>query len=370
MAVYKRGQYYHYDFIFAGKRIKESAKTTSKTVARDAERIRRRELEQILAGIAVDRREERVRSVADAVKQYLEGYSVNHRERTTVNAKCRLAHVVRLLGTTLIPELTDSVAKQYMRTRLDEGVCGRTINMELGDLSRAVGRQWSSLWPKLRKLEERKDIGKALSPEEEERLLSVLGRTKSVLGETFVRAALLTGMRYQEILGLTWERTDLQKRVLTVGRAKTASGTGRQIPMNNHLAAILTAHADWFESKFGSRKPEWFLFPFGSPTPQDPSKPATTMKTFWEAVRSQAGIECRFHDLRHTVATKMAEAGVPENTMLALMGHMSRAMLERYSHIRMAAKRDAVESLSYQPKSLSVPPKVTPLRIVDSKLAS
>ena len=41
----------------------------------------------------------------------------------------------------------------------------------------------------------------------------------------------------------------------------------------------------------------------------------------------------------------MAEAGVPESTMLALMGHMSRAMLERYSHIRMRAKREAVKSL-------------------------
>ena len=42
----------------------------------------------------------------------------------------------------------------------------------------------------------------------------------------------------------------------------------------------------------------------------------------------------------------MAKAGIPESTMLALMGHMSRAMLERYSHIRMAAKREAVEALS------------------------
>jgi hypothetical protein len=41
----------------------------------------------------------------------------------------------------------------------------------------------------------------------------------------------------------------------------------------------------------------------------------------------------------------MAEAGVPESTMLSLMGHMSRAMLERYSHIRMAAKRTAMDSL-------------------------
>lgn len=69
------------------------------------------------------------------------------------------------------------------------------------------------------------------------------------------------------------------------------------------------------------------------------------MKTVWGAIRKKAKVDCRLHDLRHTVATKMAEVGVPENTMLALMGHMSRAMLERYSHIRMAAKREAVESL-------------------------
>ena len=47
----------------------------------------------------------------------------------------------------------------------------------------------------------------------------------------------------------------------------------------------------------------------------------------------------------------MAEAGIPDSTMLSLMGHMSRAMLERYSHIRMAAKREAVESLSMRTKT-------------------
>lgn len=57
----------------------------------------------------------------------------------------------------------------------------------------------------------------------------------------------------------------------------------------------------------------------------------------------------------------MAEAGVPESTMLALMGHMSRAMLERYSHIRMAAKRDAVEAMTIRfdaKNSEGVPTKV------------
>ena len=45
----------------------------------------------------------------------------------------------------------------------------------------------------------------------------------------------------------------------------------------------------------------------------------------------------------------MAEAGVSESTMLSLMGHMSRKMLERYSHIPVAAKREAVELLALSP---------------------
>src|SRR6185295_11979548 len=77
-----------------------------------------------------------------------------------------------------------------------------------------------------------------------------------------------------------------------------------------------------------------------------PSVPLQSFTSAWERVRADSNVQCRFHDLRHTVATKMAEAGVPESTMLSIMGHMSRAMLERYSHIRMAAKREAVKALS------------------------
>ena len=76
-------------------------------------------------------------------------------------------------------------------------------------------------------------------------------------------------------------------------------------------------------------------------------------------------MSCRFHDLRHTALTRMSELDVPEGTMLALAGHMSRAMLERYNHTRMAAKRKAVEALALpkvSPKPEGVPrvPKVFP----------
>jgi integrase len=348
MAVYKRGKVWWYKFILAGKLVRESAKTSRKTVAIEAERGRRLELEKTLAGMPAEKRTNRINSVGDMVRPYKERYAVDHRDRTqsVLFSRGRLAHVVRLLGNTLLPDLTETAVRHYIKLRLDEGASGRTVNMEVGELSRAVGKPWSVLWPKVRRQEERKDVGRALTSEEEDRLLDAATRARSPILGTLIRVGLLTGMRSGEFTGLTWGQVDMERRVLTVGRAKTSSGAGRQIPMNEELFRVIAGHSEWFTRKFGETRPERYLFPFGSPVPSDPTKPTTTLKTSWGNLRKAARVQCRLHDLRHTAATKMAEAGVPESTMLALLGHMSRAMLERYSHIRMAAKREAVESLT------------------------
>ncbi|MFI5059262.1 MAG: tyrosine-type recombinase/integrase [Candidatus Acidiferrales bacterium] len=55
---------------------------------------------------------------------------------------------------------------------------------------------------------------------------------------------------------------------------------------------------------------------------------------------------CRFHDLRHTFISRLAESQASDSTVMALAGHVSRAMMERYSHIRTEAKRRAVDDLS------------------------
>ena len=104
--------------------------------------------------------------------------------------------------------------------------------------------------------------------------------------------------------------------------------------------------------------------PWGKPVPSDPARHATDITWGWDELRKATKVSCRLHDLRHAFATQLAENGVSESTMLALMGHMSRAMLERYSHIRMAAKRDAVAGVVLRPKvkvdenSEAVPVKV------------
>ena len=128
--------------------------------------------------------------------------------------------------------------------------------------------------------------------------------------------------------------------------------------MNTAMWETVSGQLNWLREKFGKLQPNWYLFPFCDRVqPIDPSRPVTTVKSSWESVRLAAGVSCRFHDLRHTAATKMAENDVPEATMKALMGHLSRAMLERYSHIRDEAKRDAVEGLSLANPVITMKPK-------------
>jgi integrase len=354
-------KFYVCEFIIHGKRVQESTGTTSKTVAKEYEKSRRAELERAAAGMPTEQKANRIRCVNEIVKSYLKGYELNHRAKSVLFATGRLEHIKRLLGTVLLPDLTEERIRGYIRQRQSEKVSGRTINMELGELSRSIGQPWSLLWPKVRKLEERKDVGRALKPEEQKRLLDALKGCQAPHLPIFVPLLMLSGMRAGEALSLTWGQVDLMANSITVGRAKTASGTGRVIPINGDLAEILASHWSAFVETFGRPQAEHFVFAYGSPLPTDPTRHVIDIKHGWETLRKRADVSCRLHDLRHTFATRLAENGVSESTMLALMGHMSRSMLERYSHIRMAAKRDAVAGVTLRSKDEAS--KVVPVKV-------
>jgi integrase len=108
----------------------------------------------------------------------------------------------------------------------------------------------------------------------------------------------------------------------------------------------LVEHSKWFLQKFGATRPEWYLFPFGKPQPSYPTRPATSFKTVWGKIKTNVGIQGRWHDNRHTFITDLAESGeASDETIEQLAGHVSKQMLKHYSHIRMEAKRRAVDSL-------------------------
>ena len=77
----------------------------------------------------------------------------------------------------------------------------------------------------------------------------------------------------------------------------------------------------------------------------DPSRPVKSWRSAWRAALKRAKLQVRFHDLRHTRITKLAESQASEQTLMAIAGHVSRSMIEHYSHIRMDAKRRATDAI-------------------------
>jgi integrase len=157
---------------------------------------------------------------------------------------------------------------------------------------------------------------RALSVDEQKKLLDALTECQTMHWPTFVPLLLLTGMRAGEALSLTWGQVDLMGHSITVGRAKTANGTGRMIPIKDDLSGILASHWAKFAETFGVPQTDHFIFAYGSPVPSDPTRHVIDIKHGWETLRKRAEVSCRLHDLRHTFATRLAENGVPSQPCL------------------------------------------------------
>ena len=165
-----------------------------------------------------------------------------------------------------------------------------------------------------------------------------------------------TSLRNAELRRARWSQVDFLKEEFWVGEAKTAGSQGRIIPLNQ---AALGAFREW-RSHWPDAKPEGYIFPTerlmfkgaGSPekfvmTAYDvgPGKPLGAWKRAWSTAKKQAGVECRIHDLRHHFISALAQTQTPDARIQAINGHLSRKMLEHYSHVRLEAKRRAVEAL-------------------------
>jgi integrase len=258
-------------------------------------------------------------------------------------ARTSLTHLLESFGGRLLCNIEPEDVAAYQQKRIREKAQGKTVNIELGVLRQIMKARdcWSVLAGKVKALPVRKGLGYALTPEEESRLLTECAKTDSACYTAAV-LALNTTMRKNEIRKLRWPQVDLFERLLTVGKSKTDAGTGRLIPLN---PAAVKALAGWSE-RFPDRQPEHYVFPWCEHRQIDLSRPTKGWRTAWRHACKRAGLKVRFHDLRHTAITKLAESQASDQTIMSIAGHVSRAMLEHYSHIRLAAKRAAVDAIA------------------------
>jgi hypothetical protein len=164
---------------FQGQLIRDSAKTNSKAVAREAERARRRDLE---LGYNRITRRERLPLFALAAKQWLASKSaLTPLGRVYYEQYSR--KLVREFGSRLVSDITVNDIAELQRKRLGEGLSARSINCEIATLRQILKHCdcWLPLGGRVRFLRERTDSGRAISFEEEDRLLEAISE-KPVAG--------------------------------------------------------------------------------------------------------------------------------------------------------------------------------------------
>ena len=378
MALFKRGKTWWTDFSINGVRYRLSLDTSDwrEALSQEKQKIAEAQAGKLsIAGQSFARL-----AFTEALDRYLADRSV----RVALSSqRTELDHAKPLresFGSTPVARISGESILAYIQQRKGKGMSNVTINMEIGILRRVLkrARRWSLLADEIPRLPERRDIGKALSFEDKTRLLKMLAAKPE--WDTARLAAVLalnTTMRGCELKGLRWGDIDLMERTLTIRRSKTAAGE-RVIPLNADAWHTIMQLRDRSRRQFGDNlEPDWYLFPHAEGyTKPDPTQPMTSWRSAWRSLTRTvqcptcgqlqppaevcANDKCktdikklksplhglRFHDLRHHSITELAESQASERTIMSIAGHVSRKMLEHYSHVRIQAKREALDALS------------------------
>jgi integrase len=379
MAIFKRGKTWWTDFSENGQRIRQSLGTTD---WREAQKQEKRLIAEARAGRVTRPGRALARmAFSMAVERYLTLRLSRLARRTIQTERERSKPLIAYFGCTTVQSITTDGVLEYIASRKRSGISNATINRER-DLLRGVlvkAQRWHLLnTEELRPLKVEQGTGRALSFDERAHLLKIAAaRPEWQIARLAADLALNTTMRAGEIRGLRWRDVDLINRALTVRRSKTEAGR-RVIPLNSDAWEAVIELRERSKQLFSrAPEPEWYVLPhaegLGRP---DPTVPMSGWRTAWrsltraincpacgqlqkpvaicvnktcktdlrEVTSSTAGL--RFHDLRHHAITELAEGQASEQTIRSIAGHVSQKMLEHYSHIRLEAKRTALDALS------------------------
>ncbi len=232
----------------------------------------------------------------------------------------------------------------YIQMRYKAGRAAATINRELGVLSSAINhacRHWEWDLPNPvagRKPKNPEGRVRWLRPEEARDLI----RAAEANGQAphlpdFIRLAVNTGCRKQELLGLEWSRVDLQRKLFVLESLNTKTNRRRAVPLNGAAWEALMGRMR-FRAERCPASPWVFAHENGHRI-QD------VKKSFRSACNLAGVTDFRIHDLRHTCAAWLVTNGVPLAEVRDLLGHTTIRMTEKYAHLAPENVRAAVETL-------------------------
>lgn len=275
---------------------------------------------------------ERKVTFADLAKLEINDYKTNNYS-TLDDLEIRLnKHVLPFFGHLKATKIGPADIKQFIVRRQEEGAANGTINRELTAVIRAfslgVECRLISYAPKVDTLRE-DNVRKGFF--EREQLNGVLKRMRAH-NQNPARFAFITGWRKQEILGLRWPQIDFQAGVVRLEPGTTKNREARQFPFTSELREILEAQkakAGELKKQHGVISPWVFFIEEKGPRK---GRKIGDFKRNWNTACRAAGVPGRiFHDLRRTSVRNLVRAGIPERVAMAMTGHRTRDIFERYN---------------------------------------
>jgi integrase len=271
-------------------------------------------------GIVVDRRTAQRLSLTEVLERYRR--EVTPTKRGSLDENLRLkAMAQRPFARIRMSALTSSHLAAYRDERL-KVVSGATVNREFSVLSHAIDtarREWDVYLPTnpctlVRRPPQGRPRDRRLQGDEEQRLLAACRGARNKWLAHFVALAIETGMRRGELLGLSWDNVDFERR--TAFLPVTKNGESRGVPLSSRAVTVLRGLPAASSGRV-----------FGELTP------LALRQSFNRATRRAAITGLRLHDLRHEATSRFFEKGLNVMEVASVTGHKTLQMLKRYTHL-------------------------------------
>ncbi len=344
MALYRRGGQWWADFREGDERYRKPTGTSNKNRAKRIER----DLIQAARENSLLVRQRKPKRLFAAIDAYHADKKMRCAPRTLELEKERLSIVKAHFGDVRLAAITPDAITTFQQVRHDGNISNRTINMDVGVLSRVLQfcERWRALKDHVHFLPESEGlVGRALTVEEQDQLFKI-AQANPEWEHVYCAAivAAYTSMCSVEVRRLRRRDVDLFNKIVSIPYGKNKYRL-RVLPL---LPPALKAFGRMIErlDQLGFTSPDHYLWFACQWNRLDPTTPMARWDTAWHALREKANLPgLRFHDLRHTIITELAETSTPDMVIQSIAGHVTKKMLDRYSHIRLAAKRKAFEAV-------------------------
>jgi integrase len=272
------------------------------------------------------------------------------RPRTLVSYKEHVAHAMAVIGDIPLAHVNTADIERVYASYRSRGVKPKTV-LNYHRILRAAfteaveDARFRTDNPVVRKLApkaERFEI-KPPGPEEVKKIFAAADATPY---GPLVRLAALTGMRLGELLALSWNDVDLDRKTLHIRASTTKTQRGRVIDLDRQAVALLRGHQETQEAAIKSFGPAYadksVVFANGVGKRMD----SANLERAWRSVCEKAGVRYRFHDLRHLHASELLRHGVHPKVVQERLGHASITMtLDTYPHLIPSMQREALNKI-------------------------